>query len=355
MMYTFEITIAGCATNCTHCYIDGGPAAQMKLGNYRYCIEKLIPLLNSLKGKVAVTLGNELFCHRDITEIISFANEMIPQYFSYHDYPVPTTAVALIGRRDFEKIIHEIKKAGAKGFMLAIHGDEKNHNAVVGNDNAYASVFKMADYLAAHNLGMLFNLMVSKTLCADFEAVAEKIAVYPTAEARLTVPLYVPTKRMKEYQKNRANHQECIYLADRAEKYGIDTSQLWKCCQEHCEDAVIAELCSGRFDYNREKADVPEWRFFNITQKLDVYYGNAGAHTRYLGNLLDLSSQDLLTKVLQCDPNYDYTAFYPEQVYYTLSDIVRTLPKRKENYVYPSKADCIYSLLDEIMIENSLI
>ena len=27
MKYTFEISISGCATNCGHCYVNGGPGA----------------------------------------------------------------------------------------------------------------------------------------------------------------------------------------------------------------------------------------------------------------------------------------------------------------------------------------
>ena len=71
MKYTFEVTIAGCATNCAHCYVDGGPAPQMKLSDYEFCIQKIKPVLDRLGGDVAVTLGNEIFCHGAINDILS--------------------------------------------------------------------------------------------------------------------------------------------------------------------------------------------------------------------------------------------------------------------------------------------
>lgn len=33
MQYTFEITMAGCSTNCMHCSADGGPSRNMPFSN----------------------------------------------------------------------------------------------------------------------------------------------------------------------------------------------------------------------------------------------------------------------------------------------------------------------------------
>ncbi len=34
MKYTIEITIAGCSTNCAHCYVDGGIDKNMSVDDF---------------------------------------------------------------------------------------------------------------------------------------------------------------------------------------------------------------------------------------------------------------------------------------------------------------------------------
>ena len=70
MKYTIEITIAGCSTNCAHCYVDGGIDKNMSVDDFKICVEKLKPVLNKLGNDASVTLGNELFCNPNIKEIL---------------------------------------------------------------------------------------------------------------------------------------------------------------------------------------------------------------------------------------------------------------------------------------------
>ena len=54
MEYTFEITVAGCNTNCRHCYVSGDPGPHMPLATYRACLERLVPALDRLEGNVSI-------------------------------------------------------------------------------------------------------------------------------------------------------------------------------------------------------------------------------------------------------------------------------------------------------------
>lgn len=86
MKYSFEITIAGCAANSAHFYVNGGMDSSMCFDNYRFCIEKLYPALDKLNGDIEVTLGNEMFCNPDIAKIIDCNLDSIPECFSYCDF-----------------------------------------------------------------------------------------------------------------------------------------------------------------------------------------------------------------------------------------------------------------------------
>lgn len=355
MKYTFEFTIAGCSTNCAHCYVDGGPASQMKLDDYKACVEKLKPILEKLNGDIYVTLGNEPFCHRSINEILHYNAHNLAGYFSFLDYPVPTTGIALINRSDKDEILHNLQAVGTTGCMLAVHGTEQLHNRTVCHPNAYAKLFETADFFSKSGFEVLFNFIVSKTLCVDFEQLMQKVSAYSRAKIRLTVPLYVPTKRLRAYQRNRAEYEECLRLAEPASAYSIDTSNLLECCHKYNENHVIRQLNSTGFDYSAEKSKAIQWKFFNVTQSGDLYYGNVGAHTKRLGNLLHTPSNEILEQVLSTEPNYDYTAYYDDEAFFHLEKHLRHLQPRTHNYVYNNKQDCLYALLDEIGVPNIIM
>jgi len=355
MKYTFEISISGCTTNCAHCYVDGGPASQMNLQDYRCCARRIKSILEKLDGDIAVTLGNEPFCHSAINEILSFTSEVLSDYFSFQSYPVPTTGIALMAHKDRDKIIENLKNVGARGFMLALHGAEYAHDEMVQKSHAFSALFTAANYFASQGFELLFNLIVSKALCSDFDRVMNAVSIYPNARIALTVPLYVPTARMRRYQIHRAEYSDCMNLANQADSYALNTVSLRKHCTKHCEAAVINNLNTLGFHYAIEKTKTVAWKFFNVTQNGDLYYGNVGAHTKHLGNLFHTDESELLEEILVCKPNYDYTAYYPDDVFWDLEKYVAQLSPRRHNYVYSSQQDCIYALLDELGVKNAFV
>lgn len=355
MKYTFEITIAGCAVNCGHCYVNGGPDKPILLSDFAFAVNKILPVLNRLEGDISLTLGNEIFCHPQIAEILSFCNVTCKEYTSYENFAVPTTGIALINRQDKDNILSALHNAEAKRFMLAVHGGRQRHNQIVQNAAAYDNLFQTVEFLHSRGLGILFNLMVSKALAQDFDEILYKIAQYPEEKARLTVPLYVPTPRMKNYQALRADVNDCIQICHTAEQYGINTAVLWECLQNHCEKAVVERVMQDGFDSPSYFAQSPEWAFFHITQNLDFYYGNVGAHTEYLGNFYRMDEEEIYRSIVEKPSNYNYTAIYPKEVWDTLEQKIANLPERTSNLVYPSNEDCFYALLDELEIQNLLI
>lgn len=354
MKYTFEITVAGCAMNCAHCYVDGGIGSAMRFDDFSLLIQRLKPILDRLNGEISVTLGNELFCNPDIVKILGCCAENLPRYFSYKNFPVPTTSLALFGRKDRDEILSLLRLLGAEKFMLALHGRKDRHNAIVQNPGAFGGVFRTARYLSENGFGILLNLIVSKALADDFPQTASVLSALPY-DVRLTVPLYVPTERMRRYQSLRANRSEAARIADQAERNGFSSDSLRKHCEVHSENAVLRELSENGFDYDREKNAAADWVFFHITQRLDLYYGNVGAHTKYLGNLKTAGEEALYRTIAALGANYDYNAFFDDSVFYGLDHILRKLPARSENLVYPSKADCIYAWLDELHQRSRLI
>jgi len=270
MKYTIEITVAGCTTSCAHCYVNGGHAPTMSFDNFSFCAEKLAEVFKYLDGDIAVTTGNEPFCHPQITEILDCLSSTLPCYFSFADYFVPTTGAALINHKKRERILDLLRTFGANGFMLAVHGNKQTHDRLVNRTGSYYDIFKTADFLTAHGLEILFNLIVSKHLYVGLESVIDTMLSYKKADCRLTVPIYVPTTRMKQYQQHRADVRECIRISKVAHSRGISTDALLKYCEQFNERCIIDSIIADGFNYDSEKHLAPQWKFFNIKQELDV-------------------------------------------------------------------------------------
>ncbi len=355
MKYTIEITVAGCTTSCAHCYVGGGHAPTMKFDDFSYCAEKFAKVLKYLDGDIAVTIGNEPFCHPQIAEILDCLSTTLPCYFSFANYLVPTTGTALMNHKNREHVLDLLRSSGANGFMLAVHGNEQAHDRLVNRIGAYSDIFEAADFLTEHGLEILFNLIVSKHLYAGLENGIDTMLSYKKADCRLTVPIYVPTTRMKQYQQHRADVLECIRISKVANSRGISTDPLLKCCEQFNEHCIIDSIIADGFKYASEKCLAPQWKFFNITQELDVYYGNVGAHTKLLGNMKKLSAEQLLSELSMMPANYDYNAYYPDGAFEDLDHKFKALSSTRPSLVYPSKQDCIYALLHELNIGSLLL
>lgn len=353
MKYTFEITIAGCSTNCAHCYVDGGPAPSMPLEDFQLCAKRLRPVLDRLSGDISITLGNEMFCHPQIAEILRICKEQLSPYTVFRDF-VPTTGLALLSRKDFPTVLERLQDLGASGFMLALHGDRINHDWATQTRGSYDGLFHAADMLSHNGFNLLWNFTVSRILAQDIQAVLEHISPYK-ASAHLTVPLYVPTVRMQKFQSLRANHDTCAKIARIAADYGVSSKSLLQHCATHSETAVYQDLITYGFDYKTELRLTPNWAFFHITQDLDLYYGNVGAHTQYLGNLRFLQTNVIASVLASAGPNYDWNAFYDDSIWNHLCENLFPLRFKSHNLVYPSKADCLYAWLDRINIPNKLL
>ena len=205
------------------------------------------------------------------------------------------------------------------------------------------------DYVAPFQV---FNIIVSKKLLNNFEKTLSCVQETQKS-ARLTVPVFVPTNRMRKYESIRADVSDCLEIAKISDRFGIDTLNLIKHCNEHTELAVKELICSGKYDYLKDKENSPKWVFVNVTRDLNVYYGNVGAHTEYIGNLKELSEAQLIDSICKLSSNYDYTSYFSDETFLKIDGLIH--PVNADDKVYPSVPDCLYSLLDKAGVKNLII
>lgn len=347
MKYTFEITIAGCACSCAHCYVDGGPGPIMSYEDYALCLQKLAPALKKLSGDISLNLGNETFCHPQAAQLFRLTDQICPEFFDRRGEDFPTTGVALLRHRDRENILMELQRKGIEELFFAIHGNRDPHDRMVGQAGRFEQLFETADYLRERGFRLGFSLMLSKALFPGLDEVMARISRYPDAQIYPVVPLYCPTPRMRQYQQYRLEKDELLSLCSRLEDWGVHTEKVRHLCRECSEQAIWA----AKKDFAAEQKAAPNWAFFHVTQDLKLYYGNAGMHTRFLGDLRCMTWQQVYEAVAPLMANYDFNAFFPLEEFAQLD----FLPQPSTDRVYLSRPDCYYAWLDDLGVPNLLI
>lgn len=352
MQYTFEITVAGCSTKCKHCYVSGGPAKCMELDDFYHCLSVLKPALAQLNGSVAVTLGNEPFLHPNAWDVLSAAYEAVPEYFLNEQFDYPTTGIALASRHDTKSIFELLSQMNYHKVMLTIHGNQLHHNEITGNPFAFQGTLRAAELFNQNGFSLECNLMLNRYLITDWDDVLHTLDTMHCTHAHLTVPLYLPVQRLRDFQPLRPQLEDCLPLLNCMGHFGLDSEAFYQTLSKNCEQALWQ---NQNWDYRKMDEQQPQWAFFHVDQNLDFYYGNVGQHIRFLCNLRQIDSDTLYQMIAGLPANYNYSAYYELCSLPAFSTLKEHLSPLNTNYVYPDAESCLYRWLDLARVPSILI
>ena len=226
--------------------------------------------------------------------------------------------------------------------MLTLHGNESPHDEIVEKSGAYKAISEFKDIMISNGFAPMYNIMINKYVAGDLSFLAQDFLADSFAY-RLTIPLYVPTDRMRAFQKLRANLSDCIRVAESLKQSGLDDAGFRSKAVSGSEQNIRENI--KNWDINIADKNQPQWAFFNIAQDLSLFYGNVGLHTKYLGNIRDMSAEQIVCAITAQLPNFDYSAYYDIAALPSISQIADRADI-SNNYVYSDVASCIYSWLD---------
>lgn len=330
-----DMFIAGCSTNCKHCYVDGGPEKPADIDNISYAMKRfevLLPQIKTIGIEVSVTLDNEPMNHNDAIKIYDLTKKHLGDYYFHH---ASTTGIPLLKHKDKDLIVDRMIKYGYGQVGLTLHGGNDNHNELVGNAAGLSSLVETGKYLYQNNFDVVVSFMLSKLLIQDRNKITKILEELPHQGTYFAITNACPIERIQDYHKYRASLNDTYKLKGYLEKWGLDEEKIFKrlevCHENHYID-VLRELPS----WNHLKGS-ESFIYMSLDSELNLYYGNTGLEISKLGNLRSLSDLEIISLIRNLKPNDCYwDSYFRREALPDLEDFIRSVDEvRTENFIYP--------------------
>ncbi len=338
MEYNIDILVAGCNTTCMHCYVNGGKAPSMSLSDFYLCIDKLNPVFEKLKDKISFTLDNEIFNHPNAVQILECIEQKCKNNYYHHG---STTGIAFLNHPQQVELFDILKRNNWNYISFAIHGNNETHNQIVNNNIGLESIIKASKLFRENKFEIWISLMITKKLAKELDEVSSILAQIQYDNILPVIPDYFPTPRLVKYQNIRCNQKEYEKILEFLVSKKVDISDIKNAVQSNNEEVIIQNL---NVDLVSNELLSKRTAFFHIDNKLDFYLGNTGSPLKYLGNIKDLSSDEIYYNIIIAEDNYFETAsiHYNDIISYVSNN---RLKRSKENYVYPTQIAGIIAMI----------
>ncbi|MCK8060749.1 MULTISPECIES: radical SAM protein [unclassified Fusibacter] len=335
MECNIDILIAGCSTNCRHCYVEGGPERAMSTVDVEYILkrlQRLLPKLEDIGLEVEVTLDNEPINHPDALKVYEWANRYLGDYYFHHG---STTGIPIVNHADGKALLDRLLEYGYKEVSLTVHGGLINHNRVVQNVNGMQTLIKAAKLYAENGFRVGLSLMLGKYLIEDRDEVTELIKSIPHDYVYFAITNFTPTPRMMEYQKHRVTLEDVRKLKEYLHAWGCDEKALMERFEANNQHKFAQRL--QKLNVWKDLDMGGERLYLSIDSALDLSIGNAGVRTKLLGNLRTLLDEDILRLLSDVGANdINWASYFEKESLPDFKDFVTTVSSKNEhNKIYP--------------------
>ncbi len=345
MEYNIDLIIAGCSTNCRHCYVDGGPAPIMPLKDVLLAFEKLQPAFAKWGKAISFTLDNEAYLHPHLPAIWRRIFRECPQNYFHHG---STTGLAFNHRRDKEELWALQQELGLDYGCITLHGGRENHDFITQTPGSFEESLDYARFVKGHGGKAQVNLMLSRLLTDDRAELDAILAQLQPDAVFLNVTNAAPNGRLWDYQQWRASLSDCQKLAGHLSRWGLD------------EDKTLARLRAGTHRALVEKLSreglprQPDHCFLTVHRDLTLWQGNTGVEQKLLGDLRQMTPEEVIAALEACSPNWDFypAAFADPPAFDRVLAYAQAHPAQE--LVYPDADSLLSRMTQELLKEASL-
>ena len=314
---TFDIVVSGCATDCWHCYISGGPASLMAIRDYENVLVFVDEFCRIAKGqniKVYPYLDLEPMLHPEIEKILSLARTI--DGFSIPAC-IPTTGLPITTRNDWEQVLTAYHDAGVRQLEFTLHGPEAIHDKAVSRKGAFQCLNEAVQRAKRYSFEISLNLMVSKPMLKQFQETMYVVERNEYNHKRAQIPSYAPNEKLRGFEQYRPELADVIPYREFFQEFcdnKVRDAEYWNNVEESTEEKAYQELLSNKGKYESYQLiidSLPTWYFLTVGPGLDIWYGNGFHRTQKLGQIGKSTPMEVLEKVLDRYPNYSFGGYFP--------------------------------------------
>ncbi len=345
MEYNIDFLIAGCSTNCRHCYIDGGPAPIMPYEDVMLCLKKLQPAFRRFGKALSFTLDNEACLHPRLADILQYIYRECPENDFHHG---STTGIAFNHRLDKAQLWRLQKELGLDFGRITLHGGEKNHDLITRTPGFFAESLEYARFLRANGGRMEVNLMLSRLLVDDREAVTAALETLRPDAVFLNVTNAAPNRRLWDYQQWRVSLTDAEKLDGYLSRWGLDEDKTLDRLKNSTHRALVKQL-------EREgPPKEPGHCFLSLHRDRTLWLGNTGMERRLLGDLGQLTEEQIIAQLEACPSNWNFypSAFADPPAFDRV--LAHAKAHTRQELLYPDTDSLLSRMTQELLMEGSL-
>ncbi len=348
MTINFDILISGCNTRCKHCYVNGGPSGLMSVENALLIFEKLDLLAELLPYETSFTLDNEPMNHPAIETIIRGATATKHIECYHHGM---TTGIALMNRNDRLSVMQAYLECGYRDFGITIHGSALHHDEIVSRPGAYQIAIEAAEYMRSCGAEIGVSLMFNRFFSEDAEEIDSMLMSLKPDYIYFAIPNFTPHEHMTDFEPYRGSVDMLHQLSPWFVRWKQQEDRL-------LEDACTVEMLKEQLRHGLDITELfrcpQDEMYLTIHQNGDLFVGNTGVETNYLGNMLSLDIKETAAHICELPGNSDYGAFYEVNRLPDSLSLIRALEQLPKELLYNDRASAIYRGLSILEIPTKI-
>ncbi len=350
-MINIDFLVAGCNTNCCHCYVNGGPGPIMPVEDTLLYIDKLDALAACLQDEVSFTLDHEPMSHPLIDQILPAASRTVHMRNYHHGM---TSGVGLMHRKDRHQVIRTYFDCGYRDFGITIHGAPTHHDEITRRIGSCEAAVKAGEFLKSEGAELSVSLMLNRFFVEDADSISALLKHLKPHWVYFAIPIYTPHRNMPKFEPYRASLGDLESLRPYLAEWGQDESEILEKAQRSTVAYAVDQLAHGP-DLQALFVEKQEELYLSLHQDGRLYIGNSGSETRCIGNLRSLDLQAVAETIAAIPGNRDYGAFYDLAALPSEKDLIRSLSILPNNTLYGDYPSVIYRGLSEMNVPTRLM
>lgn len=337
-----SVEVSGCAGKCIHCWAQGRPYPQIKLGDIERILEEGARFCQSQGLKFSPYPMHEVLMHTDALRVL----QLFDTYCHPID-PITTPGPALALREDWEELLSGAKDLGTTALWFAFHGLDEIQDRAIGRKGAFAEAItaiergKSAGFRCGANVFITTdNLHQIPQMMGLFSSVGlDSLSIEPAG--------YRPHPRGREYYSLRPELAQLIPYAGMFAEESSWHKEAWRDLDKCTEAYYVDQALSN------QGSEEVKWSYFNpnatelvCRNNLDLHTGYAGTYGPLHGNLGRDDMQATFGKALKAGPLRFERLYFPEGDIPPVPELARRWGDPKGQRVYMSAVDVRLRWLD---------